>query len=650
MTEGNQQNNSGFAEVPSAYQLKHPSTPHLQSLDEYHQLYQKSIASPDTFWSDMATSLLHWETPFYHVQHGALEKGDHAWFLGGKLNACYNCVDRHALTDPGKVAIIYERDTPDEYPRHVTYGELLRDICQLAWVLKDMGVQKGDIVTVYMPNIPEAIVAMLACARIGAIHSAVFAGFSAPALRGRIEDARSKVVLTVDESVRGGKVIPMKRIVDEALSTYDKGHLVQCFVLRKTGSPIPWSPGGGDRWWHGESAQWPTYIAPEPMDSEDPLYLLYTSGSTGKPKGLLHSTAGYLLGCAVTGKYVLDLHPSDTMFCAGDVGWITGNSYLVYAPLVCGVTTVIFEGTPSFPDYDRYWDILDRNRATHFYTAPTALRMMKKARPNGVSKSMDNLRVIACIGEPLAPNVWEWCYEVVGRKQVHVLDTYFQTETGCHAFSPLAGVSPIKPGTVALPFFGINPALIDPITGEEIGDNDSKGVLAFKRPWPSMARTVWGDHSRYLKTYFEVYRGYYTTGDAAYRDQDGYYQVLGRVDDVVNVSGHRLSTAEIESALLGHGSFSEVAVVGIPDDMTGQALNVFACLKDGVRDDKEQLKASSKQQIGNTIGRFAVPKRVFIMSDLPKTRSGKIMRRILRKVLEGERRDFGDTSTVSLPL
>lgn len=335
------------------------------------------------------------------------KKATHAWFLGGKLNACYNCVDRHALTDPGKVAIIYKRDTPDEYPRHVTYGELLRDICQLAWVLKDMGVQKGDIVTVYMPNIPEAIVAMLACARIGAIHSAVFAGFSAPALRGRIEDARSKVVLTVDESMRGGKVIPMKRIVDEALSTYDKGHLVQCFVLKKTGSPIPWSPGGGDCWWHGESAQWPTYIAPEPMDSEDPLYLLYTSGSTGKPKGLLHSTAGYLLGCAVTGKYVLDLHPSDTMFCAGDVGWITGNSYLVYAPLVCGVRTVIFEGTPSFPDYDRYWDILDRNRATHFYTAPTALRMMKKARPNGVSKSMDNLRVIACIGEPLAPNVWE---------------------------------------------------------------------------------------------------------------------------------------------------------------------------------------------------------------------------------------------------
>lgn len=379
------------------------------------------------FWSDMAASLLHWDIPFHHVQYGTFEKGDHAWFLGGKLNACYNCVDRHGLENPDEVAIIYERDTPDEQPQRVTYGELLRDISQLCWALKGMGVQKGDIVTVYMPNIPEAIVAMPACARIGAVHSAVFAGFSAPALRGRIEDARSKVILTVDESMRGGKVIPMKRIVDEALATYENGHMVQCLVFKRTGSPISWT-SENNRWWHEECAKWPAYIAPEPMDSEDPLYLLYTSGSTGKPKGLLHSTAGYLLGCAVTGKYVLDLHPSDTMFCAGDVGWITGNSYLVYAPLVSGVVTVIFEGTPSFPNYDRYWDILDRNGVTHFYTAPTALRMMKKARPNGVSKSMSNLRVIACIGEPLAPNVWEWCYEVVGRKQVHVLDVGCMSE------------------------------------------------------------------------------------------------------------------------------------------------------------------------------------------------------------------------------
>ncbi|KAK2764572.1 acetyl-CoA synthetase [Arachnomyces sp. PD_36] len=635
-------------EVPTSYYLKHPSAPHLRGQDEYRRLYQKSIDAPEAFWSSMATSLLKWETFFHRVHYGEFGTSNHNWFIGGKLNACYNCVDRHAFTDPGKVALIYERDTPEDEPQRITYGELLREVSKVSWVLRDMGVRKGDIVTIYMPNIPEAVVAMLACARIGAVHSVVFAGFSAPSLRDRIEDTRSKVILTVDEGVRGGKIIPMKRIVDDALSTYNKDP-VKCLVLKKTGAPIPWSQENNNLWWHEECSQWPTYIEPEAMGSEDPLYMLYTSGSTGKPKGLMHTTAGYLLGCAVSGKYVLDIHPSDTMFCSGDVGWITGNSYLVYTPLVLGITTVVFDGTPSFPDYDRFWQIIDRNQVTHFYTAPTVLRMLKKARPNGTTKRMDRLRVIACIGEPLAPNVWEWCYEYVGKREAHVLDTYFQTETGCHAFAPFAGITPARPGSVGLPFFGVVPTLIDPVSETEIDGNDQKGVLVLKGPIPSLARTVWRDHDRYMKTYFEGYGGCYITGDGAYRDQDGYYQILGRVDDVVNISGHRLSTGEIESALLDHGSFSEVAVVGVHDDMTGQALNVFACLKNNVQSDKERLKSSAKQHIGNTIGRFAVPKQVFIVSDLPKTRSGKIMRRILRKILEGEEENLGDISTLLRP-
>lgn len=369
----------------------------------------------------MATSLLKWETFFHQVQYGEFETGNNTWFIGGKLNACYNCVDRHAFADPGKVAMIYERDTPEDEPQKITYGELLREVSKVSWVLKDMGIKKGDIVTIYMPNIPEAVVAMLSCARIGAVHSVVFAGFSAPALRDRIEDTRSKVILTVDEGVRGGKIIPMKRIVDEALSAYNK-HPVQCLVLKKTGAPVSWSQENWNFWWHEECVKWPSYIEPEAMGSEDPLYMLYTSGSTGKPKGLMHTTAGYLLGCAVSGKYALDIHPSDTMFCSGDVGWITGNSYLVYTPLVLGITTVVFDGTPSFPDYDRFWQIINRNQVTHFYTAPTVLRMLKKARPDGTTKRMERLRVIACIGEPLAPNVWEWCYESFGRREAHVLD------------------------------------------------------------------------------------------------------------------------------------------------------------------------------------------------------------------------------------
>lgn len=369
----------------------------------------------------MATASLKWETFFDRVHHGTFETGDHGWFIGGKLNACYNCVDRHAFADPDRPAILYERDIPGTKPEQITYAELLRDVSRLSWVLMDMGVQKGDIVSIYMPNVPEAVTAMLACVRIGAVHSVIFAGFSAPALRGRLDDARSKVILTVDEGVRGGKTIPMKRVVEDALVEYE-GKKVQCLVLKKTGSPIPWCQRSTDFWWREECVKWPGYFEPVSMRSEDPLFMLYTSGSTGKPKGLMHTTAGYLLGCAVSGKYVLDLHPSDTMFCAGDVGWITGHSYLVYTPLVMGITTVVFEGTPSFPDYDRFWQVIERCNATHFYAAPTALRMIKKFRPNGSATRHEKLRVIASIGEPLAPSVWQWCYEVLGNREVHVLD------------------------------------------------------------------------------------------------------------------------------------------------------------------------------------------------------------------------------------
>ncbi|KAJ6012339.1 Acetyl-coenzyme A synthetase [Penicillium canescens] len=461
--------------------------------------------------------------------------------------------------------------------------------------------------------------------RIGAVHSVVFAGFSAPSLRGQLDDTRSKVIITADEGARGGKFVQMKNVVEDALTEY-KGPKVQCLVLRITKYPVSWSQRSTDFWWHEQCVRWPGYCEPVPMGAEDPLYMLYTSGSTGKPKGLMHTTAGYLLSCAVSGKYVLDLHPSDTMFCAGDVGWITGHNYLVYTPL-----------------------ILDRCEASHFYAAPTALRMIKKARPNGSIKPLERLRVIASIGEPLASNVWQWCYEELGRKEAHVLDTYFQTETACHAFSPLAAVTPTKPGSVAVPFFGFRPALIDSDSGREIEGDEGRGLLVFKQPWPGIARTVWGDHARYMKTYFEEHKGYFVTGDSAYRDRDGYYSILGRVDDVVNISGHRLSTAEIESALLDHGAFAEVAVVGVEDQLTGQALNVFACLKNQVEVDKGKLGSSAKRHIGEVIGRFAVPEEVFIVSDLPKTRSGKIMRRLLRKILEGEIDQLGDTSTLLQP-
>ncbi|TAQ89147.1 hypothetical protein B7494_g2533 [Chlorociboria aeruginascens] len=616
----------------------HPPQKMFDSLEEYQTLYKESITEPEKFWARLARELLTWQRDFQTVHAGTLINGDNSWFLEGQLNASYNCVDRHAIKNPDKPAILYEADEEGE-GRTLSYGELLREVCKVANVLKQMGVKKGDTVAIYLPMIPEALIAFLACARIGAVHSVVFAGFSSDSLRDRVIDAQSKVVITTDEGKRGGKLIGTKKIVDDALKQCPD--VTHCLVYKRTGAEVPMTPGR-DWWWHEEVEKWPAYIAPEPMNSEDPLFLLYTSGSTGKPKGVMHSTAGYLLGAAATGKYVFDIHDNDKFFCGGDVGWITGHTYVVYAPLLLGVATVVFEGTPAYPNFSRYWDVIEKHEVTQFYVAPTALRLLKRAGDQHVKSQMKHLRVLGSVGEPIAAEVWKWYFEIVGKEEAHVVDT------GSHVITPLAGVTPTKPGSASLPFFGIEPAIIDPVSGEEIHGNDVEGVLAFKQPWPSMARTVWGAHKRYMDTYLNVYKGYYFTGDGAGRDHEGYYWIRGRVDDVVNVSGHRLSTAEIEAALIEHHAVAEAAVVGINDELTGQAVNAFVAIKDG-NQINDQLKKDLILQVRKSIGPFAAPKAIFVVPDLPKTRSGKIMRRILRKILAGEEDQLGDTSTLSDP-
>lgn len=630
--------------VPEPFFKKGPGKASLKDLDAYKAMHKESIEEPDKFWAKMARELLTWSRDFETVHTGSLENGDNAWFLEGQLNASFNCVDRHAIKNPDKPAIIYEADEPGE-GRTISYGELLREVSRVAYVLKQMGVRKGDTVALYLPMIPEAVIAFLAVTRIGAVHSVVFAGFSSGSLTDRVIDANSKVVITTDEGRRGGKTIGTKKIVDEAMKKCPD--VTGVLVYKRTGADVPWTKGR-DFWWHEETEKYPSYIAPEPMNSEDPLFLLYTSGSTGKPKGVMHATAGYLLGAAATGKYAFDIQENDIFFCGGDVGWITGHTYVVYAPLLLGVATVVFEGTPAYPNFSRYWDVIDKYNVTQFYVAPTALRLLKRAGDEHVNHKMHKLRVLGSVGEPIAAEVWKWYHEIIGKKEAHVVDTYWQTETGSHVITPLSGVTPTKPGSASLPFFGIDPAIIDPVSGEEIKGNDVEGVLAFRKPWPSMARTVWGAHKRYMDTYLNVYKGYYFTGDGAARDSEGYYWIRGRVDDVVNVSGHRLSTAEIEAALIEHQGVAEAAVVGINDEMTGQAVNAFVALKDGV-DGGEQTRKDLILQVRKQIGPFAAPKAIYIVDDLPKTRSGKIMRRILRKILSGEEDSLGDTSTLSDP-
>lgn len=516
----------------------------------------------------------------------------------------------------------------------------------MAQVLKDFGVKKGDTVAIYLPMMPEAVVALLACARIGAIHSVIFAGFSSGSLRDRVVDANSKVIITTDEGRRGGKTVYTKKIVDESLKQCP--HVEKVLVHKRTGSEIPWTQGR-DFWWHEETALKRPYVGHEQMNAEDPLFLLYTSGSTGSPKGVVHVTGGYLLGAAATTKYVFDIHPEDILFTAGDVGWITGHTYALYGPLLLGSTTVIFEGTPAYPTLSRYWDIVEKYKVTHFYVAPTALRLLKRGGEEYIKKhDLSSLRTLGSVGEPIAAEIWEWYHEHIGNKNCHISDTYWQTETGSHIIAPLSGITPMKPGSASLPFFGIDLVIIDPVSGKELEGVDVEGVLAIRKPWPSMARSVWNAHERFMDTYLRPYPGYYFTGDGAARDHEGYYWIRGRVDDVVNVSGHRLSTAEIEAALIEHAGIAESAVVGIADDLTGQAVIAFVSLKSDYENTAE-LRKELILQVRKEIGPFAAPKRVIVVRDLPKTRSGKIMRRILRKVVSGESDTIGDVSTLSDP-
>ncbi|CAG8748045.1 180_t:CDS:1, partial [Racocetra fulgida] len=540
------------------------------------------------------------------------------------------------------VAIIYEADEPNQ-DRKITYGELLRDVCRLANALKAHGARKGDIVTIYMPMVPEAVIAFLACARLGAVHSVVFAGFSAESLRDRIQDASSRFVITADEGRRGGKTTIIKNIVDNALKECPT---VECvFIFRRTGSKVPFITPR-DVWWHEEIEKYRPYCPPEIVNAEDPLFLLYTSGSTGKPKGILHTTAGYLLGTVTTFKYAFDYHDGDIFGCMVDIGWVTGHTYIVYGPLAYGGTTILFESTPFYPTPKRYWEVVAKHKITHFYTAPTAIRLLRRfGREHIDCHDLSSLRIIGSVGEPIDPESWKWYNEVVGRNVCSVIDTYWQTETGSIVISPLPGAIPTKPGSATLPFFGIDLAVLDSTTGNEITTMEAEGVLAIRKPWPSIARTINKDHNRYVNTYLKPYKGYYFTGDSVSRDRDGYYWIRGRVDDVINVSGHRLSTAEIESALIAHPKVAETAVIGIPDELTGQSVHAFTTLKPDCNVDVKDLIS----QVREAIGTFAAPKKIYVVADLPKTRSGKIMRRILRKIISDETDQLGDLSALSDP-
>jgi len=613
-------------------------------MHNYLAVWEKSVNDPQAFWMEQALKHLDWIVPPKTTMRGGFETGDVAWFPDGYLNVSVNCLDRHP---PEQTAIIWEGDSPTDV-RRITYAEALAATCQLANALKSKGVRKGDRVCLYMPMVPEAAYAMLACARIGAVHSVVFAGFSAEALRARVVDSQCNVVLTADEGLRGGKKIKLKQTVDAALDCPECACVKAVLVHKRTGGEIGWVDGR-DQWMHEAMACERPFCAPEMMGGEEPLFLLYTSGSTGKPKGVLHSSAGYLLWSAFTHHYTFDHRPGDVYACVADVGWITGHSYIVYGPLCNAATTFMFEGLPTNPDPGRYWDMVQRHRITSFYTAPTAIRALMKFGTEHVKKyDKSSLRVLGSVGEPINPEAWRWYFEEVGEKRCVVVDTFWQTETGGHMITNLPGCTPMKPGAASLPMFGVRPVVVDPSSGEVITGNGVEGVLCIAQPWPGIARTVYGDHGRYLDTYLKPYSGKYFTGDGCKRDRDGYYWITGRVDDVLNVSGHRLGTAEIESALVLHPSCVEAAVVGVPHDVKGQGVFAYVILAEGVADTPD-LVPSLKMSVRKEIGGLAIPDGIVIVSGLPKTRSGKIMRRVLRKVACNEADSLGDTSTLADP-
>ncbi len=620
----------------------------LINATNYQSMYRESVTDPEGFWGKQARERLTWMKPFTQVKDTSFDANDlHVrWFADGELNVAANCLDRHLAKRPEQTAILWEPDDPNGTPRLLSYRELHERVCKFANALKRLGVKKGDRVTIYMPMIPHTVVAMLACARIGAIHSVVFGGFSPEALKGRIEDCASRIVITADEGVRGGKKIPLKANVDEALANLKGPPVEHVVVVKHTGGAIQWN-AGRDQWYHELKDSASAVCPPEPMNAEDPLFILYTSGSTGKPKGVLHTSAGYLLHASITHQYVFDYRDGELFWCAADVGWVTGHTYIVYGALANGATTVMYEGIPTYPDASRLWQIVDKHQIDIIYMAPTAIRALMREGDAPVKKtSRRSLKLLGTVGEPINPEAWEWYYHVVGEGRCPIVDTWWQTETGGMLITPFPGATKLKPGSATLPFFGVQPAIVD--EAGKILEGPCSGNLVLLDSWPGQMRTVYGDHQRFVDTYFKQYPGMYFTGDGARRDEDGYYWITGRVDDVINVSGHRLGTAEVESALVGHHKVAEAAVVGFPHDLKGQGIYAYVTLKTG----EATSDALRKELVGwvrKEIGPIAQPDVIQWAPSLPKTRSGKIMRRILRKIAANDFKELGDTSTLADP-
>ena len=629
---------SKIYDVPEAFAKRA-----LLDTAQFEAMYEHSVSDPAGFWAEQAEKFISWDKHWDTVLDWDFRKGHIRWFEGGRLNACYNCVDRHLDSRGDQVALIWEGDDPAN-EAHITYRELHERVCRMANVLKSRNVSKGDRVCIYMPMIPEAVYAMLACARIGAVHSVVFGGFSPESIKDRILDSDCQTVITSDEGLRGGKTIKMKHNVDQALQSCPNVHTV--LTVRHTGGDIDWHEGR-DIWYHDAASSVSSDCPAEPMDAEDPLFILYTSGSTGKPKGVLHTTGGYLLYAAITHKYVFDYHDGDVYWCTADVGWITGHSYIVYGPLCNGAISLVFEGVPTYPDASRFWQVCDKHKVNTFYTAPTALRsLMRMGNDPVTSTSRESLRLLGTVGEPINPEAWEWYYHTVGDARCPIVDTWWQTETGGHMITPVPGAVKMKPGSATRPFFGVLPAIVDN-EGNTL-EGAAEGTLVITHPWPGQMRTLYGDHQRFIDTYFSAFPGKYFTGDGARRDEDGDYWITGRVDDVLIVSGHNLGTAEIESALVLHETVAEAAVVGFPHDIKGQGIYAYVTLVSGV-EPSDELRNELVKHVRKEIGPIATPDIIQWAPGLPKTRSGKIMRRILRKIAANEMDSLGDTSTLADP-